>query len=104
MITRMGHRGPWSPNDSRHRKGAPVGGSDLVLLQCETCPDCRWRGLVPGPRGGIMRNWACGHCGAEFNVGMLGGEAVMAHRNSTKGKPDRARLRDTFGIELEEGA
>ena len=63
------------------------------------CPDCA-EPLISGPRGGMSQNLACMGCGAEFNAASFGGVVVMGHRNSKPGYPDRARLRDIFGITL----
>jgi len=57
-------------------------------------PDCGG-GLYVGPEGGGTRNIACDGCGSEFNASGFGGS-----RNTTRGQPDRERLRMVFGIAL----
>lgn len=76
----------------------------LACLAKQRCPDCgagsNGYPFRDGPRGGMCRNLACEWCGSEFNVTLLRGEPVLAHRNSPRGRPDRARLLTVFGIVL----
>jgi hypothetical protein len=70
-------------------------GLGIAQLRDGICPDCGRLKLRLGPKGGLARNVACGHCGAEFNDMVF-----RVERNSPKGQPDIARLRDVYGIEL----
>ncbi len=44
------------------------------------CPDCHGRHIVPGPRGGLSQNFACGGCGARFNVAKWQGRVFFVER------------------------
>jgi hypothetical protein len=74
----------------------------IVKLEAGRCPDCAVADLVLGPVGGHARNIACRGCGSEFNVTEYGGVVVIGHRNSEPGKPNHQRLKEVFGIVLNE--
>jgi len=84
-----------------HWQRTPLGQADIDTLATGRCADCKSvHALRPGPKGGMMRNWACEACGSEFNLGSFRGRLIMATRNSRPGEPNQARLRSVFGIEL----
>lgn len=72
----------------------------MHMLRLYACPDCDRQPLIPGPKGGMNQNFACPHCGAEFNMAVHGGVLVWAHRVSPFGNPDLHRLRQIYGISL----
>lgn len=47
-----------------------------------SCPDCGGYQFLEGPKGGICQNIECGNreCGSRYNVAMLQGHVLFAHR------------------------
>jgi hypothetical protein len=58
----------------------------VAMIDAGLCPDCRYRGFVLGPRGGMSINIECGNvrCRARFNVasGFGSHHILMAQRLS----------------------
>lgn len=59
-----------------------VSAMELLTLNSGHCPDCRGRGFVLGPRGGLALNIECAQlpCRARFNVALFSGVAQTAQR------------------------
>ena len=59
-----------------------VSAAELQTLNQGHCPDCRGRGFVLGPRGGLALNIECAQlpCRARFNVALFSGVAQTAQR------------------------
>lgn len=75
--------------------------AELLLAGSGFCPDCeKSEPLIGGPKGGMNQNFACGRCGAEFNIAKLAGQTVWGQRLSPFGVPNLARVKSIYGIKL----
>lgn len=66
------------PEIEMHEEGARMARS----IQRGHCPECRHRGFVIGPQGGMSINIECGNlaCRCRFNVAYWQGAVAFVHR------------------------
>ena len=73
------------PPEHYLRPGATLSAAELQTLSAGHCPDCRKRGFVIGPAGGMSLNIECAEpaCRSRYNVTFMSGTAMMGHRNDS---------------------
>lgn len=56
------------------KKGYTVMGDRSIAddIAHDKCPDCKQTHWIPGPSGGMSRNFECGDCGSRFNIALFG--------------------------------